>query len=78
MIWQTAERVDVVECKINLDHAKLSAISAFRKIYPAGRNFVVSPSVKRAYKIRRQRHPFPVCETHDLAELLGGPQRASP
>ena len=77
VIRRSAERVDVVGCKINPDHAKLSAISAFRKIYPAGRNFVVSPWVKRAYKIRWQKHPFTVCDTHDLAALLGGPQRAS-
>ena len=78
VIRRSAERVDVVECKINPDHAKLSAIRAFRKIYPEGRNFVVSPSVKRAYTTRWQKYPCTVCDTRDLAELLGAFHSASP
>lgn len=77
VIRQSAGRVEVVECNINADHAKLSAIRAFRMIYPAGQNFVVSPSVKNACRIRWQNHPFTVCNTHHMAELLGGSQKAS-
>ena len=72
VIRRTAGQVDVVECKINPDRAKLSAIGAFRKIYPAGRNFVVSPSVKRPYRIRWRQQPFTVCDTCHLADFLKG------
>ena len=62
--------MDTVECKINPDQVNASVVGAFRDLYPEGRNFVVSPKVKKHYKIRRQDHAFTVCDTQDLSNLL--------
>ena len=71
VIRRDRNRLDTVECKINPDQVNASAIEAFRVLYPQGRNFVVSPNVKRHYRIRRQDHVFAVCDTRDLSNLLG-------
>lgn len=46
-------RVDVVECKINPDRIDAKPIEAFRTLYPAGDNYVVSPTVKTPTLLRR-------------------------
>ena len=78
VIRRTSSQVNVVECKINPDHAKPSAISAFRNSYPEGRNFIVSPSVKRPYRTRLRQHFFTVCDTHHLSQLLQVRRNVSP
>ncbi len=46
-------RVDIFECKINPDKLNPASIQEFRKWYPHGENFIISPFVKQSYKIRR-------------------------
>ena len=46
-------RVDTFECKINPDKLNPASIQEFRKWYPNGENFIISPFVKQSYKIRR-------------------------
>ena len=65
-------RLDVFKCKISPDNARPNAIAAFRKIYPSGRNFIVSPGVERPYAMSRRGHRFTVCDTADLRRLSGG------
>lgn len=53
VIRRGRNRVDVVECKINPDRIDAGPIEAFRALYPAGDNYVVSPAVKTPTPLRR-------------------------
>jgi predicted AAA+ superfamily ATPase len=46
------KQADAIECKINPDTFEPAALLAFRTLYPEGRNFVISPSVKTAFRRR--------------------------
>ncbi|MDE2975595.1 MAG: AAA family ATPase [Gemmatimonadota bacterium] len=59
-------RVDTYECKINPDEVGAGAVIAFRRRYPLGRDYVVVPVVRRAYRIRRGGREFTVCGTGGL------------
>ena len=66
VIRRGREQVDVVECKINPDKLNVKPVQAFRAIYPEGKNFIISPSVKTSYRIRRGDIVFTVINTKDL------------
>ena len=59
--------VDAVECKINADKLRPDAVAAFRRIYPDGDNYVVTPLDRDSYRIRRGGLVFTVCSTRHLA-----------
>jgi hypothetical protein len=44
--------VDAVECKINPDRFDPTAMAVFRRIYPAGENFLICPDVRTPYRRR--------------------------
>jgi len=58
--------VDTVECKINPDRLNPGPIEAFRRIYPEGVNYVVTPLDREPYGIRRGELVFTVCSTRHL------------
>lgn len=66
VIRQGRDRVDVVECKINPDRLDAAPVEAFRAIYPAGDNYVVSPAVKTPTPLRRGKLVFRAVNTGDL------------
>ncbi len=66
VIRRGRNHVDVLECKINPDKLETKPVEVFRSLYPEGENFVVSPVVKRPYKVRRGDLVFTVCSTKDL------------
>jgi len=45
-------QVDAVECKIRPERVDAKSLAAFRRLYPEGRNVVVSPHVDRPYDFR--------------------------
>jgi len=51
-VVRRGRRVDAIECKINPDRFEADALSAFRGIYPGGRNFLVCPGVATPYERR--------------------------
>lgn len=53
VIRRGRNRVDVVECKINPDRIDAGPIEAFRALYPAGDNYVISPAVRTPTPLRR-------------------------
>lgn len=59
--------VDAVECKINPDRLDSAAVEVFRRIYPKGSNYVVTPLDREPYRIRRKELVFTVCSTRHLA-----------
>ena len=61
------DRVDTVECKTNPDRVNAAPVEGFRSLYPQGDNYVVSPSLKQLYRIRRGELVFTVCTTKDLS-----------
>jgi len=61
VIRRGRDRVDLVECKIKPDNVEATAIEAFRKLYPAGENYVASPGATRSYRTRRGGHVLTVC-----------------
>ncbi len=67
VIRRERDRVDVVECKVNPDKLNVAPIKAFRSLYPEGENYVVSPAVKAAYRIRRNNLVFTVCTAKDVS-----------
>lgn len=66
VIRRGRDRVDVMECKINPDKLDVKPVEAFRGLYPKGDNYIVSPAVKKPYKVRRGDLVFTVCTTRDL------------
>lgn len=43
---------DTMECKINPDHFDPAHLTAFRSLYPEGKNYVLSPNIKSPYQRR--------------------------
>ena len=43
-------------------------MDAFRRLYPIGDNYVVSPAVKKPYQTRKGDQVFTVCTTKDLSK----------
>ena len=66
VIRRTGDRIDLVECKINPDSVEADAVRAFRSRYPAGNDYVVSPAVKRPYRLRRGDRVLTACAPQDL------------
>ena len=60
------DRVDTVECKINPDKIDTAPVEAFRSMYPQGKNYIVSPTVKKSTRLRRGALVFTVCSTKDF------------
>lgn len=61
------DQVDIVECKINPDKLNVAPVLAFRNLYPKGENMIVSPMVKKPYKVRRGDLVFNLCNTRDIS-----------
>lgn len=61
------DRVDVMECKINPDKFDARSIESFRSLYPGGENYIISPAVKKPYRVRRGDLVFTVCTTSDVS-----------
>jgi predicted AAA+ superfamily ATPase len=64
------DQVDIVECKINPDKLNVAPILAFRKLYPKGENMIVSPMVKKPYKVRRSDLVFNLWSTRDISRSV--------
>ena len=60
VIRRTRDRVDLVECKLDPDELDGNSVRAFRRLYPAGENFLAAPAAKEPYRIRRAGHTFTV------------------
>jgi predicted AAA+ superfamily ATPase len=60
-------RVDVMECKINPDKLDVQPIESFRSLYPNGENYIISPAVKKPYRVRRGDLVFTVCTISDIS-----------
>ncbi len=58
--------MDIVECKINPDKLDPKPVEVFCSLYPESENYVVSPAVKRPYKLRRGDLVFTACTTRHL------------
>ena len=67
VVRRAGGRVDAMECKINPDRLNPAPVEVFRRIYPNGTNYVVTPLERPAYRIRRGGLVFTVCSTRDLA-----------
>jgi predicted AAA+ superfamily ATPase len=61
------DRVDVMECKINPDKLDVQPIESFRSLYPNGENYIISPAVKKPYRVRRGDLVFTVCTISDIS-----------
>ncbi len=68
VIRRRRDRVDVLECKINPDKLDVKPVEAFRDLYPGGDNYVVSPVVKKSYRVRRGDLVYTACSTRDLPD----------
>ena len=66
VIRRAGGAVDAVECKINPDRLNAGPVEVFRRIYPEGENYVVTPLDRPPYRIRRGDLVFTVCSTRDL------------
>ena len=64
------DQVDIVECKINPDKLNVAPIQTFRNLYPKGENMIVSPMVKKPYKMRRSDLVFNLCSTRDISSFV--------
>lgn len=60
VIRRARDRLDLVECKMDPDELNGASVRAFRRLYPAGENFLASPAVKEPYRIRRAGYVFTV------------------
>ena len=69
VVRHTRDRVDAIECKINPDRFNTASVETFRSIYPHGENYIVSPHLKSAYRIRRNNIIYTVCTLKELMRL---------
>ncbi len=69
VVRHTRDRVDTIECKINPDRFNTVPVETFRSIYPDGENYIVSPHLKSAYRIRRNNIIHTVCTVKELIRL---------
>jgi hypothetical protein len=53
VIKKADNTVDAIECKINPDKINVKSLTAFRKIYPKGKNYCICPFIKESYTIRK-------------------------
>lgn len=51
VIKGSGEEVHVFECKINQDKFSSKSLQKFREYYPLGKNYCISPFVKKQYKL---------------------------
>ena len=58
--------VDAVQCRINPDGLDAASLQAFRRIYPDGTNYVVTPLDREPCAIRRGGLPVTVCSTRHV------------
>jgi hypothetical protein len=63
-------RVDTVECKINPDRFEPNSLTAFRALYPRGRNYLVCPHVVEPYSRRVGRLVLRVCGCRELLQSI--------
>lgn len=47
VVKSSRSNTDIIECKWGIKHFSSKAMKAFRKLYPTGTNWVVSPQVER-------------------------------
>jgi hypothetical protein len=60
------DRVDVIECTWDSAALDPKALAVFRGHYPAGRNYLVSPSGSPAHTRRVGSHDVLVCTPSEL------------
>lgn len=61
--------VDTVEAKINPDAFEPDAVTAFRQIYPHGRNWLVCPFVRKPHALRKGGLVLEVCSTDQFTPV---------
>ena len=66
IIRRDSVNLDVYECKISPDGFRGTVVEVFRNLYPHGNNYIVSPLVKKSYRIRRKNIVFTVCDTSGI------------
>ena len=65
-------RVDTFACEIDPEDIDPDGVKAFRRRYPLGRDHVVAPASRRAYRIRRIRRGGREFTVRGTGELEGG------
>ncbi len=60
----------IVECKIDVDRASASTFEEFRKHYPIGKNFVVSPRVRQPYRTRKSGLEITYCDGSNMSDQI--------
>jgi uncharacterized protein len=54
IIKRDSKAVDIIECKINPDALQVKTLKTFRKEYPAGNNFCISPYINEPYRLHKE------------------------
>jgi predicted AAA+ superfamily ATPase len=62
--------IHALECKINPDNFSTDSLKQFRKLYPNGKNLVISPFVEEAYTQKIKDIPIMFCSTDALPKIL--------
>ena len=60
---KNSDTVDVFACKVSPDELDETSIAVFRKWYPKGENYIVSPMAQSLYQIHRADFVFKVCSS---------------
>ena len=50
IVKEPGQQIHTIECKINPEQYNSVALSAFRSLYPDGKNYLISPKIKMPYK----------------------------
>ena len=58
------DNVNIIECKLNPEKINTAAIKKFRKIYPSGDNYCISPYIKEMYERRIDEHIIKFCSNY--------------
>ena len=63
-------QIDALECKINPDHFDPKSLTAFRLLYPKGKNYIISPRIKTPYKHRHKGLTIHYCSLSHM-DIMG-------
>ncbi len=66
VVRRPRDHVDLFECKIDPERVTTTAMEAFRSLYPRGGNYLVTPSAKSPYRVRRGGLVITICSTRSL------------
>ena len=76
VVPRRGDSVDAIECKWRVKAVDTRSLTAFRGLYPKGRNFIVAPTIREPYERRVNDLPIVFLSASHLATALAVSRRS--